>query len=562
MTELSLKKSFFEWPFKNPVDWLVAAIYGLLLITIYYSAFNWLITNDWAREDYSYAYLIPFIVIYLVWDKRDRLKEQENRTSWMGLLPLGIGFAFFWLGELGGELFSIYISFWLILVGLCWTHLGRKKLKTIAFPLFLMLALFPLPSFIYNTVTLQLRLISSKLAVDMMQFFGLSAFREGNVIDLGFIKLQVVEACSGLRFVIPLLILSLLVAYFYRTYLWKRVVLVISSIPISILMNSLRIALTGVLFEVWGQEVAEGFFHSFSGWVLFIASLVVLLIEILILRLIPPKRARGVSQGQTILELDPESGESFKSNDLLDDKQADTEEMASHKVAPEFLSKANIWAFLKLPQFLTAVVILATMLIASQSIEFREKIPLSQSLVNFPLKIGQWNGTRQIIEQELIDALDFTDYVMVGYKDPRNYHVNFYVAYYESQRTGESIHSPESCLPGAGWSFEEEKVTTLPIPGPYGDSLPVSRAIMKKGDARQLVYFWFPSRDRILTNIYQLKLYTFWDALTKQRTDGALVRLITPVLKTEKLEEADERLTAFAREILPVLNKYLPSADL
>ena len=545
----------------KPTSYLRITTYGFLFLGLYYSTFLWLIKHDWAREDYSYAYLIPFIILYLIWEKRERLAEQKNQVTWNGLILFGFGVSLFWLGELGGEIFSIYISFWLILVGLCWAHLGWIKLKTITFPLLLTLALFPLPTFIYGKVTFQLRMISSKLAVDMMQFFGMSAFREGNIIDLGFTKLQVVEACSGLRFVIPLLILSLLVAYFYRTYLWKRVVLVISSIPISILMNSLRIALTGVLFEVWGKEVAEGFFHSFSGWVLFIASLVVLLIEILILRLIPPKRARGVSQGQTILELDPESGESFKSKGSSADKQADTEEMASNDVAPGFLSKADIWAFLKLPQFLTAVVILATMLIASQGIEFREKIPLSQSLVNFPLKIGQWNGTRQIIEQELIDALDFTDYVMVGYKDPKNYHVNFYVAYYESQRTGESIHSPESCLPGSGWSFEGEEVTNLPIPGPYGDSLPVSRAIMKKGDARQLVYYWFPARGRILTNLYQLKLYTFWDALTKQRTDGALVRLITPVLETEKIKEADERLTVFAREILPVLNKYLPDVE-
>lgn len=541
MTELSLKKSFFEWPFKNSAGWLVAAIYALLLMAVYYSTFDWLITQDWAREDFSYGYLIPFVVIYLVWDKRARLKEIENRASWMGLLPLGVGVAFYWIGELGGEFFSLYMSFWLILVGLCWLHLGWTKLRALTFPLIMTLAMFPLPSFLYNKVTLQLKLISSKLGVDMMQLFGMSAFREGNVIDLGFTQLQVVDACSGLRFAIPLLILSLLMAYLYRAPLWKRAILVISSIPLAIITNALRIALTGLFYEIWGQETAEGFFHSFSGWVIFITSIVVLLLEILILRLIPPRGSRRVNK--------IEAGKGREEQEIT--------------TQPETTFNKNIWSHIKSGQFVVIIILLGLTLVLSRGINYREQIPMARSFVDFPLEIGQWKGNRQILEQIIIEELDFTDYVMIDYRKADRKEINFYVAYYETQSKGASIHSPASCLPGSGWSFDEDGVTSISMPEMHEGSMNVSRAFMTKGDAQRLVYYWFPQRDnRILTNLYQLKVYAFWDALTRQRTDGSLVRLITPIYKKENLKGAEERLQAFIREIVPVLNEYLPSAEL
>lgn len=544
MTELSLKKSFFEWPLKNSAGWLVAFIYGLLLIAIYYSTFNWLISHDWAREDYSYGYLIPLIVIYLVWDKRARLKELENRASWMGLLALGPGVALYWIGEFGGEFFSLYMSFWLVLVGVCWLHLGWSKLRVLAFPLIMAFFMFPLPSFIYNKVTLQLKLISSKLGVDMMQLFGMSAFREGNVIDLGFTKLQVVDACSGLRFAIPLLILSLLIAYVYRAPLWKRAILVISSIPIAIVTNALRIALTGLLFEIWGQKVAEGFFHTFSGWVIFISSIVILLLEILILSLIPPRGLRRVNK--------IEAGKGREENHLREEHEITTR--------PETTFTKSLWSHIKSAQFVVIIILLGFTLVLSQGIHYREEIPINKSFIDFPLKIGQWKGDRQVLEAIIIEELDFTDYVMIDYRKADKKKINFYVSYYETQSKGASIHSPASCLPGSGWSFDQDGVINISMPETPEGSITISRAIMTKGDSRQVVYYWFPLRDRILTNLFQLKVYTFWDALTKQRTDGSLVRLITPVYGKENIKDAEERLKSFLRKILPVLNEYLPSA--
>jgi len=150
--------------------------------------------------------------------------------------------------------------------------------------------MFPLPSFLYNKISLRLQLISSQLGVGLLQVYGMSAYREGNVIDLGFTQLQVVGACSGLMYLISLIILSILIAYFYKERLWKRAVIIISSIPVSIIMNSFRIAMTGILYEVWGAKVAEGFFHGFSGWLIFLVAIGIMLGEMWILNRIGPKR--------------------------------------------------------------------------------------------------------------------------------------------------------------------------------------------------------------------------------------------------------------------------------
>lgn len=522
----------------KPVNWIKTAFHGLLLFGIYYSSISYLIINDWAREDYSSGYLIPFVVLYLIWEKRTALEKLPSIPSWNGFWLLCTGIFLFWLGELGGEYFTLYISSWLVLVGLCWLHLGWKKIKEISFALVFCLAMFPLPNFLYGKVSFQLKLISSKLGVAMMQLYGMTAYREGNIIDIGVTQLQVVDACSGLRYLIPLLILGILLAYFFKAAFWKKALLVISTIPLTIVTNSMRIALTGLLSEIWSREAAQGFFHGFSGWFIFMFTLGVLLIEMWVLKKILPEKSSVIQSP----ELKAESKE----------KGEVTEAQIQN-------SKFKIQNFFSPPpQFVVAVLLLGATLAFSRGVEFREKVPINKSFDQFPLQLGEWSGTRQNMEQRFIDKLDLSDYAIIDYKNKHGKKVNFYVAYYESQRKGESIHSPATCLPGGGWEFNQAGKITIPVQTHKSDYMPVNRALMRKGDRRQLSFYWFPQRGRILTNAYQLKLFGFWDALTRQRTDGALVRVITTVYESEDPEEAEKRLQEFTKDIVPVLNEYIP----
>jgi len=498
---------------------LSAALLVLLLAALYRGAFTWLVTMDWIREDYSSSGLIPLVVAYLVYERRAALGRTPWAPSWKGLLPAGCGLALYWLGELSGEYFSLYLSFWLVLVGLVWCWMGSARLRVLGFPLCFLLAMFPLPNYLNNMVTLKLKLVSSMLGVWVMRLYGLSAFREGNVIDLGFTRLQVVDACSGLRYFIPLLVLALLIVNYYRAPLWKRALFVLSAVPVSVLTNGLRIASVGILYQYFGPVVAEGFFHDFSGWFIFMFSLGLLLLELKLWKRLLPDPAPL-----------PQTG---------------AQAWAPVAAAPRFPVQ------LALP-----VLLLLGSLAASGGIDFRQKVVPTRAFSEFPLELSGWKGNRTRMEQAYLDTLKLDDYSMVDYRDAGGKTVGFYAAFYGSQTKGESIHSPESCLPGTGWEFRESGAVALPM-GAAG-TMQVNRAYMQKGGTKELTYYWFPQRGRVLTSLFQLKLYNFWDALTRHRTDGALVRLITPIYDSEQVGDADRRLQGFTRGLVPELAKFIP----
>ncbi len=514
-------------------------LFGLILTALYYSSFSWLVLKDWQREDYSHGWLIPVVILYLLWEKRHSLQATPSKPSWMGLLALLPGLFFYWLGELAGEFFTQYLSFTLIIIGLCWLQLGWSKLKTILFALLFTVAMFPPPNFLHNKITFQLKLISSELGVQLLHLYGMSAYRQGNIIDLGFTQLQVVDACSGLRYLFTFIIMAILFAYLYKDRLWKKIVLVLSAIPLTLGINAVRIAGTGILYQFWGPAVAEGFFHEFTGVVIFITGLAVLLFEVWLLSGFRSIRSWGFASAAE------------PSTDLI--------QSASALQKPSS-DRPSSWPgrFFAPPQFVAALALLLATLAIGQFIDFQEKTPLTKPFSSFPLQIASWQGKRAVLGQEIIDTLDLSDYTMINYEQPEGRSVNFYIAYYQSQSKGESIHSPETCLPGSGWRFEKSGASKLPVAWAKQESFTVNTAVMRKGENRQLTYFWFPLRDRVVTNAFALKWYNFWDALTRQRTDGALVRLITPVYPDENIEDASARLLLFTKEMAPVLGEYLP----
>lgn len=516
------------------IGWVKAGLLGSFVVLLYRDALINL-WGKWGREEYSYGYFILPIVLYLIWEKRAELKRVPSVPSWWGSIPVGIGIAFYALGELGGEFTLLFISLWLVLVGLSWLYLGWRKLKVIAFPLCFLLVMFPPPNLIYNNLSLRLQLISSQVGVAMIQIFGMTAYREGNVIDLGFTQLQVVDACSGLRYLFPLLALGILLAYYFRASFWKRVVLVLSTVPVTVFTNSLRIASVGFLFPILGAKAAEGFFHDFSGWLIFMVSLVILLGELWVLNRIFPNAIRPANADHGI---------------------------DSHLVPSNEAQSIGVFqAILRPPQYVVAAGLLVAMLVIYGNVDFREKVPASKPFNLMPLAVGEWQGTLNSMGPDLIAALNLSDYTLIDYRNPQGREINIYIAYNDSQRKGKSTHSPDSCLPGSGWIFRESGTVAMKALGGVDPSMRVKRAYMEKNGVRQIGYYWFPQRGRILTNMYQLKFYAFWDALTRHRTDGALVRMITPVYEAERTEDAEARLQGFAQQFVPILNEYIPGRE-
>jgi exosortase D (VPLPA-CTERM-specific) len=389
----------------------------------------------------------------------------------------------------------------------------------------------PLPPFIYNNLSGKLQLISSLLGVEVIRWFGISVYLEGNVIDLGDYKLQVVEACNGLRYLFPLMSLAFLAAYLYRVEFWKRVVVFLTSIPITVLMNSFRIGVIGVLVNNWGHDQADGFLHYFEGWVVFMACLLILLLEMTLLAKIGGTRWRL---------RDVFGMETTKPKALLEGVK-----YRQRPITPVHYA------------ILGSVTLIA---VSSIYIDTQQEIiPKRQDFNGFPLYVNDWRGDEGRLEEVYLKSLKLDDYLIGDYTNSFGSAVNFYIAYYASQKAGSAAHSPRACIPGGGWKVDQ--VTQMEVPGLLvnGNPLNVNRLVIKRGEALQLVYYWFQQRGRVITNEWLVKWYLFLDGLTKHRTDGALVRLTTSIGLKEEWGDGDKRLVDFAGKVVPLLDDYIPN---
>ncbi|KAF5057944.1 Transmembrane exosortase [anaerobic digester metagenome] len=483
----------------------------------YHSAVWRLVGSEWGRADFDYCWLIPPVMAWLLWERRAELLALPSRPSWGGLWAFAAAVFFLLLGELGGEFLSLYLSLWFAIIGLCWTIMGRRKLMVALFPLFLLLTAFPPPNYVYSRLTLGMQLLSTRLGAEFLHLAGVPAYREGNVIDLGFTQLEVVAACSGLRFLIPLVIVAMVLTYYFRREWWKRALLLAATLPLAIVMNGLRIGVSGLLARSYGASILEGTAHDIMGWAMFALSSLCLFG---LMRLM--SRGRG-----PLLAVFP---------------------VPAPGDAPAGASLGPVLAGL--------ILVLA----ATGFIRYRaatpDVLPVARPLSTFPLAFPGWQGRFIAMDQKFIDELDFSDYVQIDFRDQRGGSVDFYVAWYQSQSKGESIHSPETCLRGGGWNFARSGSVQVDVPG-FGP-VRLNRALLEQGGRRMLSYFWFPARGRMLTNGVELKLATMWDSLTLRRTDGALVRVITPLAQGESEALAEERLLAFLGQAMPVLGGMLP----
>ncbi|RPJ20180.1 MAG: exosortase, partial [Planctomycetaceae bacterium] len=240
-----------------------AGILAALLLVVAYADSLAFLFQQWMEDDnYSHGIFVPVIVGYLIWWRRKAVMAAGVVPSWWGVGLVLFGLILFVLGELSTLYVVLYLSLWFVVIGLVIAAIGIHASRAIIFPLGYLLTMFPLPQILEQNLSAQLQLISSAFGVGCLQLIGITAFREGNVIDLGPIQLQVVEACSGLRYLFPLTSLALLCAYLFQDRVWKKILLVASAVPIAIVLNGLRIGMIGLLIEWYGQGAAEGFMHA------------------------------------------------------------------------------------------------------------------------------------------------------------------------------------------------------------------------------------------------------------------------------------------------------------
>jgi exosortase D (VPLPA-CTERM-specific) len=508
---------------------VAASIVLMLSVWPYWDGLNQLLIW-WAGDpEDSYGVLIPPVAVFLIWQQKDRLERIAFTGSWFGVAIVLAGGALLALGQLGTVFTIVQYAYVITLYGLILSFLGWPALRIIVMPLLIILFMIPLPQLFMANLSTTLQLLSSQIGVSIIRLFGISVFLEGNVIDLGGYKLQVAEACSGLRYLFPLMIIGFLMAYFYKGAPWKRIAVFLSSIPITVLMNSIRIGVIGFTVEHWGIAMAEGFLHEFQGWMIFMASTMLMIGEIALLN----RCGREVGGWRQLFGVE------------LPARAPAGAPIRQRRMPASFIAAA-----------VALMGFIATTLALPRSAEL---FPARTSFVEFPMQLGEWRGHRDTLDTIYSDALKLDDYVLADYAGYAGAAVNLYITYYNSQRKGEAVHSPRSCLPGGGWQmrdFDQRGVANVSIDG---RPLRVNRTLIEMGNQRELVYYWFQQRGRVITNEFAVKWYLFWDALTRHRTDGAMVRLITSLPSSSAEAEADRRLSDFISKIAPDMTRYVPN---
>lgn len=507
--------------------WILLAAVAAAVVVLFQRTFP-SILSTWTLEEYSHGYLIPAVSLLLLWQRRRELQQTRFEGSWTGVLVTLVGVGLYFISSIGAITTLDAYALVIVIAGLFLAFAGWPAFRIALPALALLLLMVRLPSFFFNNLSSTLQLISSQIGVLVIRLFGVSVHLEGNVIDLGSYQLQVVEACSGLRYLFPLLTLGVILASLVRLPLWIRFVIVLSTVPITVLMNSFRIGVIGVLVEYYGIKQAEGFLHDFEGWIIFMSCFVLLAVETWLL-------ARATGDRRSLRDLIAIDWPASRPGNAP---------VTSRRLATAFTVAA---AF-------TMVSAVGAALLPGRV----EAVPLRADFTRFPMQLGGWQGRRDRIEDKYLDTLALDDYLLADYGDGEPAGVNFYVAYYSSQRDGHSAHSPASCLPGGGWRMSDlgqHQVSGVRV---GANPLRVNRALIELGGQRQLVYYWFKQRSRNVTNEYLVKAFLLWDSLFRNRSDGAMVRLITPLAKGEAAEAGDSRLAEFATHVAPLLGQYVP----
>jgi exosortase D (VPLPA-CTERM-specific) len=518
------------------------------------------LVHDWGTDDnYSHGFLIVPIALYLMWERRGRLAEAVPRPSNLGLVVVLGSVAVLGAGILGAELFLTRISILGVLTGVVLFLYGWQYLRILAFPLGFLLLMIPIPAIVFNQIAFPLQLLASRFGELGLMIAGVPVLREGNVITLANTSLEVAEACSGIRSLISLLTLAIVYGYVIERRNWARVALALASIPVAIAANGVRVAGTGIAAHYVGPEAAQGFFHEFSGWLVFIVAFLMLFaVQRAIAWLAPDRAPRTVSQ--------PADRDKSAFPPSLSELRRDKSASPASPVELRRDKPASVGGYRAIIVALVLVLSAVAIGRASKS----EAPPPRESLATFPMDLAEWRGqSADRFDQQILAVLGVDEYVNRIYTAPTNIAVGLYLGYYRSQREGDTMHSPLNCLPGAGWQPVKQERVTIPVATtvdaatgqPSGRrEIVVNRFIIQRGLDKQVVIYWYQSHGRVVASEYWGKIYTVVDAIRLNRTDAAMVRVICPVSGGDAAaeERAEQAATAFTRAMFPLLGRYLP----
>ena len=411
------------------------------------------LAEAWARPEFSHGPVIPALSFYLFLHALKAVPPAEAPVTdrWPGVAVIALALALALLGNLVQiddlVFYALIVWTWgLVLTGFGWRR-GRAFWPAVLHLVFML----PLPQFLYWQVSTALQFLSSELGVGVLRLAGIPVYLEGNVIDLGVMQLMVAEACSGLRYLFPIMSFTYVFAVLYRGPLWLKLALLTAAVPLAIAMNALRIAAIGLMVDRLGVAPAEGFLHAFEGWAVFLACIGVLFLM-----------AKGLQRL---------AGDRRRLGDALDlDFSGLGGQLA--RVRDTAPSPALIAA-----ACLTAALSAAWLAAPPRTAAAAPRAPFA----DFPLELAGWSGATAALAPGIERVLAADDYLAALYRHPAEAEpVDLFLSWYRSQTGGSFIHSPEVCLPSAGWEVAAIQAVRVPLPGTRLGALTLNRAVIQE----------------------------------------------------------------------------------
>ena len=516
-------------PLKSLFNSIAAKAIALLVMFIvaYWVPLKTMAGRWWTDDDYSYGFFIPVVSMYLFWDNRKALKGIFFANAWsvLPVLILSVLLSLYGiLGSSGNIAMPIIPILVILFAAFCF---GTSITKRFFLPLAFLIFMVPVPDIVERYLGLFLKSVSTRAGAWMIEFLNIPVHVSGNVIDLGVSQLQVVDACSGMRGLFALLALGVIYAYFFEEASWKRIVSVLATMPIAVAANALRIGITGILTERYGGAMAEGFFHGFSGWILFVVAFAFLFAIGRILRFFPPKPSSASRR--------------------VRDAQSDQE--ASHRTGAE--SNIN-------RGFVICLAILALVGLATLSTKALPPIKIRGDLKSFPLVFSCWQGRSEPVDPEMIVQSGAEEAFSGIYGSDGYGAVSLYLGYRSTAFLSDEnfFHSPTVCLPSSGWTAPQ---TSTHIIGnvPRFKRLVVTEMVIANAGTRQLVYFWFQTKDQETPDKNVNRFHLALHALKRDNTHDLFIRPIALIGPGEKIEDTEKRMDKFVCDMMAALFTFL-----
>ena len=503
--------------------WLYASILAHLVL-------QWV--GPHRDPNFEHGIFVPLFSLFVLWQDRQKLREVFSLPSWTGFPLVVASLCLLIVGVLGADIFLPRVSLLILIAGLIILFEGWAFFRIVLFPWAFLILMIPIPALLINRVTFPLQLLASRLSSILLEVVGVPVLRQGNLIVLASMPLDVAEACSGIRSLLTLLTLAIIYGYLMETRIWARVTLALSAVPIAVAANSFRIFGTGLLVQLGHPDEAEGFYHALGGLLIFVVALIMLFaVHHVISRIGKPAP--------------PPLGKVAKPPDVFSPKRSAAEASAP---ATSF-------------RFAIAAVPMLAAAIGLQAHSSTEIIPPANAPSSLPSQIAGWKGADGVLDEETLKILGHPEYVVRDYvnespTEQAQPWINFYIAYFPSQKAGDTIHSPDHCLPGAGWIPTSREI--IQITRPDSSSFPANRYVVAKAGDRQLVLYWFQAHGRAVASEWWAKYYLIADSIRTNRSDGGLVRLMTPMLPGESADAAQARIMPLGSELIPLLDKVIP----